>query len=156
MLFTITPHPRPTVNANTSVESLPSLPIPVQDNDSQREEIDVITSTDDVLPPSVENDDSDGEVDAIDDLHVDNSISNSEHELSDDEASDFDNPSVPLPPPKPPDEEFDFEIDFGEEISVVKNTIVEFECLNPIYPSVIEVSSVWIFVPIHKIFTSFD
>nr|GEV45669.1 reverse transcriptase domain-containing protein [Tanacetum cinerariifolium] len=132
MLFTINPRPRPMVNANTNVESIPSLPIPVQDGDSQREEINIITSTDDVLLPGVENnDDSDGEIDAVDDLHVDNSISNSKHEYSNDEASDFDNPSVPLPPPEPPDEEFDFEIDFGDEISVVKNTIVEFECLNP-------------------------
>nr|GEW30607.1 reverse transcriptase domain-containing protein [Tanacetum cinerariifolium] len=48
MLFTISPHPHPLVNSNTNVESLPSLPIPFQDNDSQREEIDIITSTDDV------------------------------------------------------------------------------------------------------------
>nr|GEZ14371.1 hypothetical protein [Tanacetum cinerariifolium] len=132
MLFTINPCPRPTVNANTNVESIPSSLIPIKDNDSQQEEIDIITSTDDVLPPGVENDDdSDGEVDTVDDLRVDNSISNSEHEYSDDEGSDFDNPSVPLPPPEPPDEELNFEIDFGDEISVVRNTIVEFEYLNP-------------------------
>nr|GFC02253.1 hypothetical protein [Tanacetum cinerariifolium] len=58
----------------------------------------------DVLPSSVENDDSDGEVDAVDDLCVDNSISNSEHESSKSEDSDFDKPSVPLPPSEPPDE----------------------------------------------------
>nr|GEU77510.1 reverse transcriptase domain-containing protein [Tanacetum cinerariifolium] len=73
-------------------------------------------TTNDVLPPGVENDDSDGEVDAVDDLRVDNSISNSEHESSESEDSDFDNPSVPPLPPKPPDDEFDFEIDFGDEI----------------------------------------
>nr|GFA12314.1 hypothetical protein [Tanacetum cinerariifolium] len=38
--------------ANTIVESFPSLPIPVQDGDSQREEIDIVTETDDVLPLS--------------------------------------------------------------------------------------------------------
>nr|GFB48683.1 reverse transcriptase domain-containing protein [Tanacetum cinerariifolium] len=48
MLFTINPHPYPPVNANAIVESIPSLPIPIQDNDSQREEIDIVTSTDDV------------------------------------------------------------------------------------------------------------
>nr|GFA67470.1 hypothetical protein [Tanacetum cinerariifolium] len=100
------------------------------DNDFQREEIDIVTNTDDVLPPGVENDDSDKEVDAVDDLCVDNSISNSEHESSESEESDFDNPSVPLPPPEPPDEEFDFEIDFGDEISVVRNTIFKFECID--------------------------
>nr|GEY93395.1 hypothetical protein [Tanacetum cinerariifolium] len=129
MLFTINPRSHPPVNANTNVESIPSLPIPVQDNDSQREEIDIITSTDDVLPLSVENDDSDGEVDVVDNLRVDNSILNSEHEFSESEESDFDNPSVPLPPLEPPDKELDFEIDFGDEISVVKNTIVEIECI---------------------------
>nr|GFB75764.1 hypothetical protein [Tanacetum cinerariifolium] len=46
------------------------------------------------------------------------------------EDSDFDNPSVPLPPPEPPDEELDFEIDFGDDIFVVRNTIVEFECID--------------------------
>nr|GEZ29694.1 hypothetical protein [Tanacetum cinerariifolium] len=102
MLFTINPRPHPTLNANTNVESLPSLPIPVQDNDSQREEIDIITSSDEVLPPGVENDDSDGEVDDV----------------------------VSLPPPEPPDEELDFEIDFEDEILVVRNTIAEFECID--------------------------
>nr|GFA80020.1 hypothetical protein [Tanacetum cinerariifolium] len=53
--------------ADTIIESLPSLPIPIQDNDSQREEINIITNMD-VLPPGFENDESDGEVDAIDDL----------------------------------------------------------------------------------------
>nr|GFA63073.1 hypothetical protein [Tanacetum cinerariifolium] len=126
MLFTINPRPHPTLNANTNFESFSSFPIPVQDNDSQREEIDIITSTDDLLPPGVENDDSDGEVDAVDDLRVDNSIQNSEHEFSESEDSDFDNPLVPLPPSKPPDEEFDFR----DEILVVRNTIVKFECID--------------------------
>nr|GEZ02808.1 hypothetical protein [Tanacetum cinerariifolium] len=130
MLFTINPRPHPTVNANTNVESIPSLPIPVQDNDSQREEIDIVINTDDVLPPGVENDDSDEEVDAVDDLRVDNSISNTEHEYSESEEFDFYYPSVSLPPLEPPDEELDFEIDFVVEISVVRNTIVKFKCID--------------------------
>nr|GFB05362.1 hypothetical protein [Tanacetum cinerariifolium] len=81
-------------------------------------------------PPTVKNDDSDREVDAIDDLRVDNLILNSEHEFFESEDSDFDNSSVPLPPPELPDEEFDFEIDFENEISVVRNTIVKFECID--------------------------
>nr|GFA24500.1 reverse transcriptase domain-containing protein [Tanacetum cinerariifolium] len=127
MLFTINPRPHLTLNANTNVESIPSLPIPVQDSDSYLEEIDIITSTDDVLPPGIENNDSDVEVDAVDDLHVDNSISNSEHESLESEESDFDNPSVPLPPLEPPDEELYFKIYFGVEILGVRNSIVEFE-----------------------------
>nr|GEY50171.1 hypothetical protein [Tanacetum cinerariifolium] len=110
--------------ADTIIESLPSLHIPIQDNDSQREEIDIITNMD-VLPPGFENDESDGEVDALDDLRVDNSISNTEHEYSQSEESDFDNPSVPLPPPEPPNAE----THAGDEILVVMND--ELECLNP-------------------------
>nr|GEV03003.1 hypothetical protein [Tanacetum cinerariifolium] len=43
-----------------------------------------------LLPPGFENDDLEGEIDTFDELHVDNSNSNSENELSDNEASDFD------------------------------------------------------------------
>nr|GEV64800.1 reverse transcriptase domain-containing protein [Tanacetum cinerariifolium] len=121
MLFTINPRPHPSTYANTNVESFSSLPIPIQESDPHQDEIGIIT--DDVLPPSVKNDDLDEEVDAVD-------IQNSEHEYSKSEDSDFDNPPVPLPPPKPPDEEFDFKSDFGNEISVVKNTIVKFECID--------------------------
>nr|GEZ66379.1 reverse transcriptase domain-containing protein [Tanacetum cinerariifolium] len=102
MLFTINPRPHPLTYANTNVESFSSLPIPIQDSDPHQEEIDVVTKTDDVLPPSVENDDSDGEIDVV----------------------------VPLPPLEPPDEVFDFEIAFEDEILVVRNTIVEFECID--------------------------
>nr|GEV83982.1 hypothetical protein [Tanacetum cinerariifolium] len=79
-------------------------------------------------PSTVENNDSNGEVDDVDDLRVDNSNSNFEHEYFKSEDSDFDNPSVPLPPPEPPDKEF--ESDFGNENSVVRNTIVKFECID--------------------------
>nr|GEV51721.1 hypothetical protein [Tanacetum cinerariifolium] len=134
MLFTINPRPRPTVNANAIVESFPPLPIPVQDSDSQREEIDIVTDMDDALPPSVENDDdTNKEIDAVDDLRVDNFISNSANEFFDDEESDFDNPSVPLPPPEPPDAEFDFEPDAEKEIPVVMNEKDEFNDENDDY-----------------------
>nr|GEY01802.1 hypothetical protein [Tanacetum cinerariifolium] len=106
MLFSINPRPHPSVNTNINFESFSSLPIPVQDSNSQQEEIDVVTETDEVLPLGVENDDSDEEVDDVGDLRVDNS------------------------PPEPPDEELDFEIDFRDEISVVRNTIVKFECID--------------------------
>nr|GEZ17766.1 hypothetical protein [Tanacetum cinerariifolium] len=132
MLFTINPRPRPTVNANTIVESIPSSLIPIQDNDSQREDIDIVTSTDELLPLGFKNDDdSEGEIDAVEELHVDNSISNSKNELFDNEASDFDNPSFPRPLSEPPDAEFYFEPHSGEEILVVMNTIDELECLDP-------------------------
>nr|GFB08537.1 hypothetical protein [Tanacetum cinerariifolium] len=66
------------------------------------------------------------EVDALDVLHVDNFIQNSEHKYSESEDSDFDNPPIPLPPPEPPDKGFDFEI----EISVKRSVIEKFECIN--------------------------
>nr|GFC37573.1 hypothetical protein [Tanacetum cinerariifolium] len=54
--------PRPPEELNTEItdtiiESIPLLPIPVQDGNSQQEEIDIVTKTDDVLSPSDENDD---------------------------------------------------------------------------------------------------
>nr|GFA65101.1 hypothetical protein [Tanacetum cinerariifolium] len=130
-LITINPCPRFTVNANTIFESIPSSLIPIQDNDSQREEIDIVTNTDELLPPGFENDDSEGEIDVVEELRIHNSISNSKNELSDNEASNFDNPSFLRPPPEPPDVEFDFEPDSGKEILVVMNTIDEFESLDP-------------------------
>nr|GEX04375.1 hypothetical protein [Tanacetum cinerariifolium] len=130
-LITINPCPRPTVNANTTVESFPSYLIPVQDNESQREEIDIATDTDELLPPGFENDDSEGEIDVVEELHVDNSIFSFENELSDNDVSDFDNPSFPRLPQEPPDAEFDLELDAGEEISVVMNDNDELECLDP-------------------------
>nr|GEV60987.1 hypothetical protein [Tanacetum cinerariifolium] len=94
------------------------------------EEIDIVTKTDDMLPSSVENDDdSEGEIDAVEELHVDNSISNVENKLSANEESDFDNPSFPRPLLEPLDAKFDFELD--EEISVVMNDIGdEFDVSN--------------------------
>nr|GFB55488.1 hypothetical protein [Tanacetum cinerariifolium] len=45
---------------------------------------------------------------------------------SDSQREEIDIVTIPLPPPEPPDKEFDFEIYFGDEISVVRNTIVKF------------------------------
>nr|GFB31396.1 hypothetical protein [Tanacetum cinerariifolium] len=81
--------------------------------------------TNDVLPPS--DDDSDDEVN-VGDLRVDNVIQNYEHEYFENGDSDLDNPLLLLPPPKPTDKEFDFEIE--KEISVEKNLIVKFECID--------------------------
>nr|GEW27749.1 hypothetical protein [Tanacetum cinerariifolium] len=141
------PRPPEELNAEiayTIVEFIPSLPIPVQDGDSQWEDIDIVTETDDVLPLSVENnndssndplleeadlflasdnsippgiknvaDDPEGDVRFLEELLIDDSILS--HESSD---SNFeDNPSIPRPPPEPPDAEFDA----GEEITVVMN-----------------------------------
>nr|GEU97746.1 hypothetical protein [Tanacetum cinerariifolium] len=117
--------------------SEPLIPIHIPEEERIKREhaehisqIDIVTNTDGLLPPGFENDESDGEVDVVEELHVDNSISNSENELFDNEESDFDNPSVSRPPPEPPDVEF--KPYSKEEILVVMNTIDELECHNPI------------------------
>ncbi|GJW85811.1 hypothetical protein Tco_0158956 [Tanacetum coccineum] len=50
-------------NPNTIIESLPTFPIPVEDSDSLREEIDIFPGLDDSIPPGIESDDYDLEVD---------------------------------------------------------------------------------------------
>nr|GEZ91467.1 hypothetical protein [Tanacetum cinerariifolium] len=103
MFFTINPRPHNPTNDNTNVESFSSFSIPNQENE---------------------------EVDVVGDLRIDDFIQNSEHEYSENEDSDFVNPLLPLPPPEPPDKEFDFEIDFQKEILVTRSVIVKFECIN--------------------------
>nr|GEW05643.1 hypothetical protein [Tanacetum cinerariifolium] len=99
--------------ADTIIESIPLLPIPVQDGNSQQEEIDIVTETDDVLPPSIENfaDDPEGDIRFLEELLIDDSILSDE--LSD--ANFEENPLISRPPPKPPD----VETDAGEKIAVV-------------------------------------
>nr|GEV22598.1 hypothetical protein [Tanacetum cinerariifolium] len=110
MLLTINSRPHNLTNDNTNIESFSSFLIPNQESDHRQEEIDVISVTNDVLPPSDDN--SDEDVDDVGDVRVDNFIQNSEHEYSESEDSDFDNLLLPLPPPEPPDTKFDFKIDF--------------------------------------------
>ncbi|GKA55395.1 hypothetical protein Tco_0754344 [Tanacetum coccineum] len=71
------------VHANQSsiIESLPVSPIPVEDSEPVQEEIDIFLVPDDLIPPGVENDDSEDE---------DNELPNLDHQ---------DNPSSPRPPP---------------------------------------------------------
>nr|GEV37156.1 hypothetical protein [Tanacetum cinerariifolium] len=130
------PRPLENFHANTIVETLPSSPIPVQDGDSQREEIDIFTGTDDLLPPGIESDDynSEGDIYFLEELLANDSISFPENE-----SSDFDNqndPSFPRPPPEPQDIEFSFDLEpnSGEVISAVINNINELnedECFDP-------------------------
>nr|GEZ18085.1 hypothetical protein [Tanacetum cinerariifolium] len=105
---------------DTIIESIP-LPIPVQDGNSQQEEIDIVTETDDVLPLSDDNDDDLSlleEADLFLELLIDDSILS--HELF--ESNFKDNPSIPQPPPEPPDDNFDLE---PEVISAVMEDIDE-------------------------------
>nr|GEX60377.1 reverse transcriptase domain-containing protein [Tanacetum cinerariifolium] len=103
------------------------------DSDSQREEIDIFTDTDDLLPPGIESEDYDskGHIHFLDELLVNNSISFPENESSN--FDHHDDPSFPLPPSKPPDVEFFFDLE-PELISVVMNNIDKFnenECFDP-------------------------
>nr|GFA12977.1 reverse transcriptase domain-containing protein [Tanacetum cinerariifolium] len=120
--------PHNPTNDNTNVESFSSFQIPNQESEPHQEEIDVVSETNDLLPPS--DNDSDNEVDVDGDVRVDNVIQNSEHEYSESEDSDLDNSLLLLPPPEPPDKEFDFEINFEKGISVERNLIVKFECID--------------------------
>nr|GFC18841.1 hypothetical protein [Tanacetum cinerariifolium] len=112
-----------------------SSPIPVGDSDSLREEIDIFTGTNDMMPPGIENFDydSEGDIHFLEELLVDDSIP-----LPKNESSNFDHhddPSFPCPPPEPPDVEFffDFDPNSGELISAVINNIDELnedECFD--------------------------
>nr|GEZ69962.1 hypothetical protein [Tanacetum cinerariifolium] len=86
--------------ADTIIESIPLLPIPVQDVNSQQEEIDIVTETDDVLPPSDDNDDD-----------YDPLLGEADLFLSDDSI-----------PPEPPNDNFDLE---PEVISAIMEDIDE-------------------------------
>ncbi|GJR73978.1 reverse transcriptase domain-containing protein [Tanacetum coccineum] len=72
-------------NPSSIIKSLPVSFIPVENNDLVQEEIDIFLVPDDLIPPGVENDDSEDE---------DNELPNLDHQ---------DNPSSPRPPPEPPD-----------------------------------------------------
>ncbi|GJY39573.1 reverse transcriptase domain-containing protein [Tanacetum coccineum] len=91
------------VHANQSsvIESLPISPIPVEDSEPVQEEIDIFLVPDDLIPPGVENDDSEDE---------DNELPNLDHQ---------DDPSIPRPPPEPPDVEKCFEPEAGTDISEI-------------------------------------
>nr|GFA30829.1 hypothetical protein [Tanacetum cinerariifolium] len=131
--------------ADTIIESIPLLPIPVQDGNSQQEEIDIVTETDDVLPPSDEDDDDyDLLLEEVDLFLSDNSIPSGIENVADDPEGDIrfleelliddsilslesfdssfeDNPLILRPPPEPPDDELDLEPDSGKDISAVVN-----------------------------------
>nr|GEU40063.1 hypothetical protein [Tanacetum cinerariifolium] len=137
-LLTINAFPRPLENFhdNTIIKTLPTSPIPVEDCDSLREEIDIFTGTDDLMPSGIKSDDyeSEGYNHFLDEL-----LSNDSIPLLENDSSNFDHhdyPSFPRPPPEPLDVEvfFDFEPNLGELISAVMNNIDklnEDECFDP-------------------------
>ncbi|GKD17281.1 hypothetical protein Tco_1206439 [Tanacetum coccineum] len=89
-------------NQNSIIESLPVSPIPVEDSEPAQEEIDIFLVLDDLIPPGVENDDSEDE---------DNELPNLDHQ---------DDPSIPRPPP---DVEKYFEPEAGRIDSGIKSSL---------------------------------
>ncbi|GKB05310.1 reverse transcriptase domain-containing protein [Tanacetum coccineum] len=81
---------------NSDIESsFPCLLISLTDSKPTQEEIDIFLVPDDLIPPGVENDDSEDEV---------NESPNLDHQ---------DDPSIPRPPPEPPDIEKCFKPEAG-------------------------------------------
>nr|GEY54458.1 hypothetical protein [Tanacetum cinerariifolium] len=106
-------------------------------NDPLLEEANLFLAFDNSIPPGIENftDDSKGDIHFLEELLINDSILS--HDSSD---SNFkDNPSVPRPPPEPPDAK----TDAGEEIPVVMNEKDKFD----------EKYSSFIFVMFHKVFS---
>ncbi|GJX96386.1 reverse transcriptase domain-containing protein [Tanacetum coccineum] len=93
---------RENVHANQSsvIESLPVSPIPIEDSEPAQGEIDIFLVPDDLIPPGVENDNSEDE---------DNELPNLDHQ---------DDLSIPRPPPELPDVEKCFEP--GAGILIIK------------------------------------
>nr|GEV04157.1 hypothetical protein [Tanacetum cinerariifolium] len=138
-LLTINLFPRSIENfhANTIIETLPTSHIPVEDSDSLREEIDIFTDTDDLMPPGIESDDYDSQGD----IHIlEEFLSNDTPPISKNESSNFDHhndPSFPRPPPEPPDVEVFFEPDSGILTTNVVKGISEHYVLMPnIFPTI--------------------
>ncbi|GJZ72146.1 hypothetical protein Tco_0635997 [Tanacetum coccineum] len=124
--------------ADTIVESLSPPLIPVEDNDSHMEEIDLFLASDDLMPSGIENDDYDSEGDIY---FLEELLSNDPLPLLENESSNFDHhddPSFPHPPPEPPDVEifFDFEPDTGVLIAkVVKDISEHYVLMSKLLPT---------------------
>nr|GEW02702.1 hypothetical protein [Tanacetum cinerariifolium] len=86
-------------NSDTAFKSFSLFPIPVEDNDSLMEEIDLSFTLDDLMPPGIEEDDYDSERDI---LILKELLSNDSLSLPENE-SHFDIPSSSHPLAKPPD-----------------------------------------------------
>nr|GEY52616.1 hypothetical protein [Tanacetum cinerariifolium] len=142
-------------HANTIIKTLSTSSITIEDSDSLREEIDIFTGTDDLMPPGIESDDYDskGDIHFLEEL-----LSNDSIPLPENESSNFDHhddSSFPHPPPEQPDVEIFFEPDSGVlTTNVVKGiskhyvlmpnilpTLPTFDPLYPVYDTLLLFSS---------------
>nr|GEZ15275.1 hypothetical protein [Tanacetum cinerariifolium] len=99
------PHPLEKIifeNSDAAIESFSPSPIPVEDSDSLRDEIDLSLTSNDSMPPGIEDDDYDSEGDI---LILEELLSNDSLSLPENESFHFDIPSSPRPPAKPPDDD---------------------------------------------------
>ncbi|GJR73030.1 hypothetical protein Tco_0085395 [Tanacetum coccineum] len=130
--------PRPPEESNSeisdaTIESLSPSPILVEDSDSLMEEIDLFLASDDSMPPGIEIDDYDSEGDI---RFLEELLSSDSPPLPENESfslDHFDDPSLPRPPPEPPDVEicFDFKPDAGVVTKKVVGDISEHDVLMP-------------------------
>ncbi|GJV69988.1 hypothetical protein Tco_1485497 [Tanacetum coccineum] len=130
--------PRPPEESNSeisdaTIESLSPSPILIEDSDSLMEEIDLFLASDDSMPPGIEivGYDSEGDIRFLEEL-----LSNDSPPLPENETfslDHFDDPSLPRPPPEPPDVEicFNFEPDAGVVTKKVVGDISEHDVLMP-------------------------
>nr|GEV97886.1 hypothetical protein [Tanacetum cinerariifolium] len=84
-------------NSDTAFEYFSPFPIPVEDSDSFMEEIDLSFTSDDSMPPGIEEDDYDSERDI---LILEELLSNDSLSLPENESFHFDIPSSSRPPTK--------------------------------------------------------
>nr|GFA12963.1 hypothetical protein [Tanacetum cinerariifolium] len=87
-------------NYDPAIESFSPSPIPVEDNDSLMEEINLSFTPDYPMPPGIEEDDYDSERDI---LILEELLSNNSISLPENESFNFDIPLFSRPPAKPPD-----------------------------------------------------
>ncbi|GJX30106.1 hypothetical protein Tco_0238185 [Tanacetum coccineum] len=130
--------PRPPEESNSeisdaTIESFSPSPILVEDSDSLMEEIDLFLASDDSMPSGIEivDYDSEGDIRFLEEL-----LSNDSPPLPENESfslDHFDDPSLPRPPPEPPDVEicFNFEPDAGVVTKKVVGDISEHDVLMP-------------------------
>nr|GEZ58060.1 hypothetical protein [Tanacetum cinerariifolium] len=86
--------------SDAAIESFSLFPIPVENNDSLMEEIDLSFTLDDPMPSGIEEDDYASERDI---LILEEFLSNDSLSLIENESFHFDIPSSSRPPAKPPD-----------------------------------------------------
>nr|GEZ84625.1 hypothetical protein [Tanacetum cinerariifolium] len=101
-------------NSDTAIKSFSPSPIPAEDSDSLIEEIELSFTSDDSMPPGIENDDYDSQRDI---LILEELLSNDSLPLPENESFHFNIPSSPRPLAKPPDDD---EIEPNSRILTIK------------------------------------